>query len=140
MPAINSRIYKCLDELIPDLPHVKLGQSFFATPRIKDDMAFFCSITKNDSEIIELELAHDQVVNGEARPARWMSLTLNTDTKTAELLDLHEDGFIYSQKNINSSRKTSINIFVVNWLNIILHIQSSFQPCFTAGSQLTITA
>lgn len=134
-PTIYARIYERLTDLIPNLAAVKEGDTFFAASRNPDDMAVYCSVSKVDGEIIELEIANDLVVDGEDQPAPWMVFRVDMLAQAAELLVVQDEWryeVIYSESNLTNPRRAPMNMYAVNWLTIILHIQSGFQPVIPA--------
>lgn len=134
-PTIYARIYERLADLIPNLTTVKEGETFFAASRNPDDMAVYCNVSKVDAEIIELELANDLEINGEDLPAPWMVFRIDMRAQTAELLVVQDEWryeVVYSESNLTNPRRAPMNLYAVNWLTIMLHIQSAFQPVIQA--------
>ena len=136
MPStVFARLYERLNDLFPNLPNFVEGSAFCASPRIKDDWAIYCDVSKVHHPVIELELAHDQVVNGNDQPAPWMVFRVNTELKTAELLVLQDEWryeVINSDVNRPNSRRAPMNLYAVNWLTTLLGLQSVFQPVVTS--------
>ena len=125
--SLYARLYSALADLIPDFPHVKEGQSFFAPSRQADDMSIFCSIAAVNESFMLVEFANDQVAK--QSPSPWMQLRVNFNDKTAELLAVEDDfryEVIYSDSNAVSPRRNSMNLFALNWMNIFIHTQSGF--------------
>ena len=138
--TIYSRLYQRLDDLIPNLACATEGGTFYAPPRIKGDMAMYCTVAKVAMPVIELELAHDQVVNGEEQPAPWMVFRVDTLNETAELLAVQDQWryeVVYSDCDLPNPRRAPMNIFAVNWLTIMLNLHSVFQPI---EAPITLTA
>lgn len=136
-PTIYARLFERLDDLIPNLATVREGDTFYAPPKIDGDMAMFCSVSKADSPVIELELAHDEVVNGEEQPAPWMVFRVDMQNKTAELLAVQDEWryeVVYSETDRPNPRRSPMNLFAVNWLTIMLNLHSVFQPVATPVS------
>lgn len=131
IPTIYARLYERLADLIPNLDSVTEGSTFYAAPRVEDDMSIYCAVSKVAKTVIELELAHDQVVNGEEQPAPWMVFRVDMVNKTAELLAVQDEWryeVVYSDTDRPNPRRVPMNLFAVNWLTIMLHLHSVFQP------------
>lgn len=138
--TIYSRLYQRLDDLIPNLTGLTEGGTFYASPRIEGDLSMYCTVAKVALPVIELELAHDEVVNGEEQPAPWMVFRVDTLNKTAELLAVQDEWryeVIYSDADRPNPRRAPMNLFAVNWLTIMLNLHSVFQPIATP---VTLTA
>lgn len=130
-PTIFHRLYDRLNDLIPNLDAVNAGSTFFAPPRVAGDMSIYCAVARIDKGVIELEMAHDQVVNGEDQPAPWMVFRVDTVNKQAELLAVQDDWryeVVYSEANRANPRRLPMNLFAVNWLTIMQNLYSVFQP------------
>jgi uncharacterized protein YqiB (DUF1249 family) len=81
--------------------------------------------------VIELEMAHDQVVKGEEQPAPWMVFRVDVVKQQAELLAVQDEWryeVVYSEDNRANPRRIPMNLFAVNWLTIMLNLHSVFQP------------
>jgi uncharacterized protein YqiB (DUF1249 family) len=129
--TIFNRLYDRFSDLIPSLTSLCEGDSFYAASRIPEDMAIYCSVTKVDGGLVQIEIADDHIVSGEERPSPWMIFELDHKNRTAELL-FAQDGFryevIYSEKNKINGRRHPMNLYAVNWLTILFGIQKSFRP------------
>ena len=125
------RLYQRLADLVPNLDNVTVGSTFFAPPRIAGDMSIYCSVSGAQDGVIELEMAHDQVVDGVEQPAPWMVFRVDTVNKQAELLAVQDSWryeVVYSEDNRANPRRIPMNLFAVNWLTIMLNLHSVFQP------------
>jgi hypothetical protein len=138
-PTIYARLYRSLSELFPNLPRLTEGSSFCTAPRIPDDWAIYCSVSKVTLPIIELELAHDQVVDGQDQPAPWMVFRIDTQSETAELLVMQDQWryeVVYCDANRPNPRRTPMNFYAANWLTTLLGLHSVFQPVVTPSHAL----
>ncbi|MBO0501758.1 MULTISPECIES: hypothetical protein [Betaproteobacteria] len=138
-PNLFHRLYQRLSDLVPDLANVTLGSTFFAPPRIAGDMSIYCSVSSVQDGVIELEMAHDQVVKGEEQPAPWMVFRVDVANQQAELLAVQDEWryeVVYSEDNRANPRRIPMNLFAVNWLTIMLNLHSVFQP--VAAPALTL--
>lgn len=130
MQTVFQRLFECLDTLIPDLPTLTEGQSFYAPPRLSGDMAVHLDVSKVALPLIQLEIAHDEVRGGEDHPAPWLVVRANVDMKTAEILAIHDQWSYeidFAQKdNRNTLRRNSANLMAVNWLALMGHLGTVF--------------
>jgi len=129
--TLYARLYERLSDLIPSLALLAEGATFYAPSRVPGDMAMYCSVSKVYGAIIEIELAHDQVVNGEDQPAPWMVFRVDTVSQTAELLAVQDEWryeVVYSDTDRPNPRRVPMNLFAVNWLTIMSSLYVVFQP------------
>lgn len=141
--TIFSRLYERLDDLIPNLTGATEGSIFHASPRIEGDMSMYCTVAKVAMPVIELELAHDEIVDGKEatwKPAPWMVFRVDTLNRTAELLAVQDEWryeVIYSETDRLNPRRVPMNVLAVNWLAIMINLQSVFRPI---AAPVTLTA
>lgn len=138
-PNLFHRLYQRLSDLVPNLDNVTQGCTFFAPPRGAGDMSIYCSVSSVQGGVIELEMAHDQVVEGEEQPAPWMVFRVDVANQQAELLAVQDEWryeVVYSEDNRTNPRRIPMNLFAVNWLTMMLNLHSVFQP--VAAPALTL--
>ena len=143
-PSVFERIYARLTTLIPGLDTAPIGSAFYAPARIAGDMSVSCSIaqeagqaagrsagTNLGSRTFELEIAHDQIVNGDEQPAPWMVFRVDAENRSAELLAM-EDAWryevAYADGGQSNPRRIPMNVFAVNWLTVMINLHLVFQP------------
>lgn len=128
--SIYGRLFDRLDALIPNLPQTQPGDAFVAPPKIKGDMTVYCTVTSVEGSHVCLQLAHDQSPNDEAMPAPWMEFRVDLTSQVAELMALEDEWryeVAYSNDDQPNPRRSTMNLFAVNWLTIMLNLQSVFQ-------------
>lgn len=128
--SICARLFERLNDLIPNLCTVAKGAAFCTTSRIEGDMVLYCNVSKTEAPIIELQIAHDERVNEGGRPTPWLCFRVDTANRTAESL-IVEDGIEHEVADFEAARMNPrrhvINLFVVNWLTIMLNLNAVFQ-------------
>lgn len=128
--TVYARLYDRLSDLIPGLATAPEGGTFYAPPHLSGDMAIFCQVSAIEGRIRTIELADDHVIDGQPMPAPWITLRVDTVGQVAEVIAL-QDSFryevVYAGGNVVNPRKAQINLFAVNWLQVMLNLQVAFQ-------------
>jgi hypothetical protein len=139
---VYSRMFARLDDLVPGLSSISDDLTYFAAPRSPGETALFCSVSLCQADILELELAHDEVVGGIEHPSPWMKFRVNRARRTASLV-AYQAGSHYEivgdETIYPTCRHLPLNLFAVNWLGILVNLQFAFRaiapnPCSTEES------
>lgn len=129
--TVYTRLFDRLADLIPDLQTARAGAVFCAPPRIPDDMAVYCHIAAVEGDMRLIELTDDNNKKGAVMPAPWLKLRVDMTNKLAEVLEM-EDTFgyqvIYMGGNAVNPRRPQINMFAMNWLQVMVNFELCFQP------------
>lgn len=139
MNSVYSRIYQHLQDLLPDLANQAEGASFFAPPRLPGDWSLYCGITKNTGTFMEIEIAHDQTLNGLDHAAPWMVFKIDHASKTAELLKFQDERSYETVRPCDSQhagKRSNLNMFAANWLHVLMGMAFIFQPVAAADVNL----
>jgi len=132
-PTLYSRIYCRLTDLIPSFAAISKGGAMYAAPRQKDDMALYCVITPIGATKAKIEIAHDQVMNGDGHSSPWLVFEADHENAMAELVAITDEHTYYKKQDTPGYadvRRTSLNVYAVNWLAcfINLHFQFAYAP------------
>lgn len=129
--TVYARLFDRLADLIPSLQSAHAGAVFCAPPRIPDDMAVYCHIAAVEGDMRLIELADDNQKKGTVMPAPWLKLRVDMANKLAEVLEM-EDTFgyqvIYTGGSAVNPRRAQINMFAMNWLQVMVNFELYFQP------------
>ncbi|QOT82351.1 MULTISPECIES: hypothetical protein [Burkholderiales] len=129
--TVYARLFDRLADLIPSLQSAHAGAVFCAPPRIPDDMAVYCHIAAVEGDMRLIELADDNQKKGAVMPAPWLKLRVDMANKLAEVLEM-EDTFgyqvIYTGGSAVNPRRAQINMFAMNWLQVMVNFELCFQP------------
>lgn len=129
--TVYARLFDRLADLIPSLQSTHAGAVFCAPPRIPDDMAVYCHIAAAEGDMRMIELVDDNQKKGAAMPASWLKLRVDMANKLAEVLEM-EDIFgyqmIYTADSVVNPRRAQINMFAMNWLQVMVNFELCFQP------------
>lgn len=137
LPTIFNRLYHRFEDLIPHIASLHVGDSFFAPPRQPGDLAVYCSVSSVDGFLVEVEVAQDHFVGTDTQPSPWMVFRLDHLNQSAELLVIQDEfkyEVIYTEANRISPRRLPMNLYALNWLNVLYHIQFAFQPVETIAA------
>ena len=78
-----------------------------------------------------IELADDNIKSGTVMPAPWLKLRVDLASKLAEVLEM-EDAFgyqvIYAGGKAVNPRRPQINLYAMNWLQVMVNFELCFQP------------
>lgn len=132
--TVQSRMFDRLKDLVPSVELYAEGSTFFAAPRHKGDLSLYCSLVSKSDHSLKLEIAQDLAdpgIPGEASPAPWMEFRVDLQNGIAELVAFQENS-VYEQVPPASGpatrRSAGLNMFAVNWLNILVNMQFVFIP------------
>lgn len=129
--TVYARLFERLADLIPNLQTAAAGAVFCAPPRIVGDMAVYCHIAEVEGDMRLIELADDNKKGITVVPAPWLKLRVDMANRLAEVLEM-EDTFgyqvIYIGVNSVNPRRAQINMFAMNWLQIMVNFELCFQP------------
>ena len=89
--TLQARLFERLADLIPGLEGASEGCTFFAPPRSTGDIASYCGVSAREGHVLELELAHDELVGAEAVPAPCLTFRVDVDAKLADVLVVHDE-------------------------------------------------
>lgn len=131
MQTVYTRMFHHLADLVPNVAVYPEGASFYAPPRIVDDMSLFCSIVRQGHQVTEIEIAHDQVKEGTTEAAPWMVFRIDHAEGTANLLQFQEAynyDAIHGHSDTCAPRGANLNVFAVNWLNVLVNMRFVFAP------------
>ena len=128
-PSVFARLFQRLSDLIPHIDSVKVGDAFYAPPRVVGDMAVYCTVSAADDGHLTLEMSHDHLVDNDLQAAPWMAFDVDLENKTAELLALLDArSYIQSAEDGRvKHRRAQVNIFALNGLTVMLKIHSVFR-------------
>ena len=134
MSTVYARMYRHLEDLLPGLASHSEGASFYALPRIKGDWSLYCSVTKKTTVVMEIEIAHDQLIQGFESAAPWMTFTVDHLNQTAELLTFQDEHSyeVMRPAAASSAKRSNLNMFAVNWLHVLANMAFVFKPITTA--------
>lgn len=137
MNTVYARMYRHLEDLLPGLASHPEGASFYALPRIKGDWSLYCSVIRKTTDVMEVEIAHDQLIHGLASAAPWMIFGIDHLNRTAELLTFHDERSyeVMRPAAAPTAKRSNLNIFAVNWLHVLADMAFIFKPV-TAGEAL----
>lgn len=128
--TVYKRLFERLADLIPHLTTPREGASFYAPPRVEGDIASYCTVSRVQGSIFELEIAQDTVVEGREQPAPWMVFRVDAAGGTAELLaveDLWRYEVVYSDDGAPNPRRSQMNLFAINNLTAMLNLGGVFR-------------
>lgn len=132
MPGnLYQRLYDRLIALIPQLSDPRERSSFFAPPRIKGDIALYCSVTRVTETSCEVEIAQDVMVEGRPQPAPWMAFRIDRQACAAELMVIEDQWryeVVYADDGTPNPRQAQMNLFAVNGLAVMLNLGGVFRP------------
>lgn len=129
--TVYARLFDRLADLIPSLGAARAGAVFCAAPRIEGDMAVFCHIAEVDGDMRLVELADDHKRGGTVMPAPWLKLRVDMAGRLAEVLemeDVHGYEVVYTGGKTVNPRRAQINLFALNWLQVMVNFQVAFRP------------
>lgn len=135
---LYSRMYSRIDDLVPGLAHVETpGAAFYAPPKTPADLALFCNVSSCEGDTLEVELAKDEIKNGNEQRTQWMKFRLDRKARTACLIAcqtaLGKESVQY-ETIYPQPRFLPLNCFAVNWLGILLNLQFVFRAVVPAAS------
>ncbi len=134
--SVYARLYERLTDLIPELQSASTGLVLCATPRIPGDITVYCNIAAAEGQMRLIELADDTQNKVGVMPAPGLKLRVDLANKLAEVLEM-EDVFghqvIYSGGDVNP-RRPQINMLALNWLQVMVNFELSFQPTNVSAS------
>lgn len=129
--TVYARLFDRLADLIPNLQTAPAGAVLCAPPRIPGDMAVYCHIAAVEGDMRLIELADDNNRKGAVMPAPWLKLRVDVANRLAEVLEM-EDAFgyqvIYTGGNCVNPRRAQINMYAMNWLQVMVNFELCFQP------------
>lgn len=130
--TVYARLFDRLADLIPSLQSARAGAVFCAPPRIPDELAVYCHIAAVEGDMRLIELADDNnQKKGTLMPAPWLKLRVDMANKLAEVLEM-EGSFgyqvIYTGGGAVNPRRAQINLFAMNWLQVMVNFELCFQP------------
>lgn len=129
--TVYARLFDRLADLIPNLQTAPAGAVLCAPPRIPDDMAVYCHIAAVEGDMRLIELADDNNRKGAVMPAPWLKVRVDVANRLAEVLEM-EDAFgyqvVYAGGNCVNPRRAQINMYAMNWLQVMVNFELCFQP------------
>jgi hypothetical protein len=129
--TVYSRMFERLADLIPSAFTTGSAAVFYAPPRIKNDYSTICQVQKVEGGLFLVEMANDTLENGIETPAPWIKLRVDVQSRVAEVIEMQDPhgGYqvAYMDSNIVHPRRSAINLFAVNWLQIMIGLEVSFQ-------------
>jgi len=129
-PSVAARLFERLVDLIPDLPAVGEGDTFYAPARVEGDLASYCTVARRIDDVVDLELAHDVIVRDKDVPAPCLSLRVDLTACQAEVLAVQDEWryeVVYSDTGATNPKRRSLNLYAVNWLSMMLHLGGAFR-------------
>ena len=78
-----------------------------------------------------IELADDNQKKGTVMHAPWLKLRVDMANKLAEVLEMEDtfgDQVIYTGGSAVNPRRAQINMFAMNWLQVMVNFELCFQP------------
>lgn len=129
--TVYARLFDRLADLIPSLATAPTGAVFCAAPRVPDDMALYCHVAEAKGNMRLIELANDRTTGDSVLPAPWLKLRVDVSTCLAEVLemeDAHGYQAIYGGSNAANPRRAQINLFALNWLQVMVNFELAFRP------------
>jgi uncharacterized protein YqiB (DUF1249 family) len=128
--TVYDRLFDRLADLIPSLQSAHAGAVFCAPSRVPDDMAVYCHVAAAEGDMRLVELADDNQKRGAVMPVPWLKLRVDMANKLAEVLEM-EDAFgyqvVYMGGNAVNPRRAQINVFAMNWLQVMVNFELCFQ-------------
>lgn len=116
---VQSRIYRLLVELIPDLGG-RVSLTRFAPPRVPGDMAVHCTIDEGLGGHLEVEIAQD-VVGAHGQTQSCICFDVDLAQCTARVTQLQQGAHF----SVASAR---VNVYAANWLAVFYTLGRVFQP------------
>lgn len=129
--TLYKRLFERLTDLIPNLTAPREGASFYAPPRVEGDIASYCTVSKVQGSVCEVEIAQDTLVNGREQPAPWMVFRVDSAAGVAELLAMEDQWryeVVYAEDDTPNPRRSQMNLFAVNNLTAMLNLGGAFRP------------
>jgi len=130
--TVYARLFDRLADLIPNLQTMHAGMVLCAPPRIPGDMAVYCHIAAVEGDMRLVELADDNTRKGSTvMPTPWLKLRVDMANGLAEVLEMENAfGFqsVYAAGGAVNPRRAQINVFAMNWLQVMVNFELCFQP------------
>ncbi len=130
--TVYARLFDRLTDLIPNVQTARAGTVFCALSRIPDDMAVYCHVSAVEGSMRLIELADDNGGRrGHPMPAPWLKLRVDVASGLAEVLEMEDStGYqvIYIGGGAVSPHRPQINLFALNWLQVMVNFELRFQP------------
>jgi len=128
---LHARLFERLSDLIPGLHHAAEGSAFYAPPRIHGDLASLCCVVARQDNVVQLELAHDELVGTDEVPAPCLTLRVDLAGRLASVVSMQDasrPGVGYTDVGTSPSQRLATNLYVANWLAMMIHLGGAFQP------------
>lgn len=116
---VQSRIYRLLVELIPDLGG-RVSHTRFAPPRVLGDMAAHCTIDEGVDGHLEIEIAQD-LAGARGQAQSCICFDVDLVRRTARVTRLQQGAHF----SVASAR---VNVFAANWLAVFNTLGRVFLP------------
>ncbi|WP_459203470.1 hypothetical protein ACQVRV_00390 (plasmid) [Ralstonia pseudosolanacearum] len=128
--TVYARLFDRLADLIPSLQSAQVGAVFCAEPRVAGDMAVYCHVSQVQGDMRLIELADDRTKGDQVMPAPWLKLRVDLARRLAEVLemeDVHGYEVIYVGDCDVNPRRSQINMFAMNWLQVMVSFELAFR-------------
>ena len=129
--TLYQRVFDRLTDLIPNLTSPREGASFYAPLRVDGGIASYCTVSKVEGSVCEVEIAQDTLVNGKEQPEPSMVFRVDSAAGVAELLVMEDQWryeVVYAEDDTPNPRRSQMNLFAVNNLTAMLNLGGAFHP------------
>lgn len=135
---VYARLYAQLTDLVPALLAAKEGDSFYAPPRLKGDIASYCLVSHVAPAGCNIQISHDTQAEGQVVAAPSLLFRANHASKTAELLEV-EDHWSYEAAYTDGGgenpRRSQMNVYGSNNLAAMIMLDVVFRTTDAAVEQ-----
>jgi hypothetical protein len=124
--TVQSRIYRTLTELIPNLGQAP-NRTHFAPARVAGDMAVHCTVDETADGHLNVQIAHDQPPRG-THPESWICFDVDPQHGVARVTCFQE-GCHYSIAGQHTDAQSArVNLYAANWLAVFNTLGRIFEP------------
>lgn len=130
-PTVYHRLFERLADLIPAIDTLATDAVFCATPRRQGDCATYCHALHVDGDMCLIEVADDHLNGTVLESSMRVEMRVDLQNKIAEVLSVETPyGYelIYTGTPIVNPHRAQINLYIVNWLQVMLNFDLVFEP------------